>query len=138
MGGRDKLRPQWRVYFSQFAAVIFVVDSTEVGRLDDAAYDLSCLLDFTRTREDRDVPLLVYANKQDLEGAKSTREISDALKLGELRDRRWKILACSAIDGTGITEGMDWLVVSSSRLLWNLSRKFSSRLTCIYIASRSM
>jgi len=132
------LRPQWSVYFSQFAAVIFVVDSTEVGRLDDAAYDLSCLLDFTGTREDRDVPLLVYANKQDLEGAKSTREISEALKLRELRDRRWKILACSAIDGTGITEGMDWLVVSSSRLLWTLPRRFSSRLTFIYTASCSM
>ena len=132
------MRPQWSVYFSQFATVIFVVDSTEVGRLDDAAYDLSCLLDFTGTREDRDVPLLVYANKQDLEGAKSTREISEALKLRELRDRRWKILACSAIDGTGITEGMDWLVVSSSRLLWTLPRRFSSRLTCIYTASCSM
>lgn len=132
------MHPPWKVYFSQFAAVIFVVDSTEVGRLDDAAYYLSCLLDFTRTREDRDVPLLLYVNKQDLEGAKSTREISEALKLGELRDRRWKILVCSAIDGTGITEGMDWLVVSSSRPLWNISRRFSSRLTCIYITSRSM
>lgn len=116
MGGRDKIHSQWRHYFSQFAAVIFIVDSTEVERLDEAAYALSYFLDFTGTREDRDVPLLVYANKQDLEGAKSTREISEALKLGELRDRRWKILACSAIDGMGVTEGMDWLAVSNSRL----------------------
>lgn len=111
------MRPVWKDHFNQFAAVIFVVDSTEVGRLDDAAYNLSCLLDFTGTREDRDVPLLVYANKQDLEGAKSTQEIAEALKLGQLRNRSWKIIACSATDGMGITEGMDWLVVSNYRLL---------------------
>lgn len=109
-----------RAYFKRFAAVIFVVDSTEIGRpYDAAAYDLSCLLDVIGTREDGNVvPLLVYANKQDLEGARSTREMSEALNLGELRDRRWKINACSAINGAGVTDGIDWLVVSivSSRI----------------------
>lgn len=61
----------------------------------------------------RDANLLVFANKQDQPGAKGAGEISEALKLGELRDRNWSIVACSAIDGKGIDEGMDWLVVSS-------------------------
>lgn len=60
----------------------------------------------------RDAALLVFANKQDQPGAKGAGEISEALKLGELRDRNWSIVACSAIDGKGISEGMDWLVVS--------------------------
>ena len=59
----------------------------------------------------RDAALLVFANKQDQPGAKGAGEISEALKLGELRDRNWSIVACSAIDGKGINEGMDWLVV---------------------------
>lgn len=59
----------------------------------------------------RDAALLVFANKQDQPGAKGAGEISEALKLGELRDRNWSIVACSAIDGKGISEGMDWLVV---------------------------
>lgn len=59
----------------------------------------------------RDSSLLVFANKQDQPGAKGAGEISEALKLGELRDRNWSIVACSAIDGKGIDEGMDWLVV---------------------------
>lgn len=59
----------------------------------------------------RDASLLVFANKQDQPGAKGAGEISEALKLGELRDRNWSIVACSAIDGKGIDEGMDWLVV---------------------------
>lgn len=60
----------------------------------------------------RDANLLVFANKQDQPGAKGAGEISEALKLGELRDRNWSIVACSAIDGKGLDEGMDWLVVS--------------------------
>jgi signal recognition particle receptor subunit beta len=59
----------------------------------------------------RDAALLVFANKQDQPGAKGAGDISEALKLGELRDRNWSIVACSAIDGRGVTEGMDWLVV---------------------------
>lgn len=62
----------------------------------------------------RDAALLVFANKQDQPGAKGAGEISEALKLGELRDRNWSIVACSAIDGKGIDEGMDWLVVCFS------------------------
>ena len=61
----------------------------------------------------RDANLLVFANKQDQPGAKGAGEISEALKLGELRDRNWSIVACSAIAGKGIDEGMDWLVVSN-------------------------
>lgn len=59
-----------------------------------------------------DAALLVFANKQDQPGAKGAGDISEALKLGELRDRNWSIVACSAIDGKGVEEGMDWLVVS--------------------------
>lgn len=62
----------------------------------------------------RDAALLVFANKQDQPGSKGAGEISEALNLGELKDRNWSIVACSAVDGRGINEGMDWLVVSGS------------------------
>ncbi len=62
----------------------------------------------------KDAALLVFANKQDQPGAKGAGDISEALKLGELRDRNWSIMACSAVDGRGVTEGMDWMVVSSA------------------------
>lgn len=61
----------------------------------------------------KDAALLVFANKQDQPGAKGAGDISQALRLGELRDRNWSIMACSAVDGSGVSEGMDWLVVSS-------------------------
>ncbi|KAF4267463.1 hypothetical protein CNMCM8714_003343 [Aspergillus fumigatus] len=107
LGGQTSIRPYWRCYYANTAAVIFVIDSTDIERLGTAADELAAMLN---EEELRDAALLVFANKQDQPGAKGAGEISEALKLGELRDRNWSIVACSAIDGKGLDEGMDWLV----------------------------
>jgi ADP-ribosylation factor-like protein 1 len=109
LGGQTSIRPYWRCYYANTAAVIFVVDSTDIERLQTAAEELGAMLN---EEELKDAALLVFANKQDQPGAKGAADISQALKLGELRDRNWSIMACSAVDGSGINEGMDWLVVS--------------------------
>jgi ADP-ribosylation factor-like protein 1 len=90
--------------------VIFVIDSTDIDRLGTASEELAAMLN---EDELKDAALLVFANKQDQPGAKGAGEISQALKLGELRDRNWSIVACSAVDGSGVDEGMDWLVVNT-------------------------
>lgn len=104
-----------------------MVDSTNIDRLDDAAFELRSLLDFVGVRDVRPAPLLVFANKQDLEGAKTPEEISEALKLDQFRNREWKSIACSAVDGSGIAEGMGWLVVRNSRPFQASSINFSPR-----------
>jgi ADP-ribosylation factor-like protein 1 len=83
--------------------------------LGTAADELAAMLG---EEELRDAALLVFANKQDQPGAKGAGEISEALRLGELKDRNWTIVACSAIDGRGIQEGMDWLVVSFDTIFY--------------------
>lgn len=108
LGGQTSIRPYWRCYYANTAAVIFVIDSTDIERLSTASEELAAMLN---EEELRDTALLVFANKQDQPGAKGAGEISEALQLGELRDRNWSIVACSAVDGRGINEGMDWLVV---------------------------
>ncbi|KAI5202809.1 ARF/SAR superfamily [Aureobasidium subglaciale] len=107
LGGQTSIRPYWRCYYANTAAVIFVIDSTDVDRLATAADELSAMLN---EEELRDAALLVFANKQDQPGAKGAGDISEALRLGELKDRNWTIVACSAIDGRGVSEGMDWMV----------------------------
>jgi len=111
LGGQTSIRPYWRCYYANTAAVIFVVDSTDIDRLSTASDELSAMLN---EDELKDAALLVFANKQDQPGAKGAGDISEALRLGELRDRNWTIMACSAVDGRGISEGMDWLVVSTA------------------------
>src|SRR6195952_107146 len=110
LGGQTSIRPYWRCYYANTAAVIFVIDSTDIDRLGTASEELAAMLN---EDELKDAALLVFANKQDQPGAKGAGEISEALKLGELRDRNWSIVACSAVDGSGVDEGMDWLVVST-------------------------
>ena len=56
------------------------------------------------------VPLLVFANKQDLLNALSADEISDALSLNSIRDRTWSIQPCSAKNGEGLQDGMEWAI----------------------------
>lgn len=68
--------------------MILVVDSSDRARLHLAKTELH------RLAEHPDVlkaNILVYANKQDLNGALSAGLISEALNLPGLRDRPWHI-----------------------------------------------
>ena len=114
LGGQTSIRPYWRCYYQNTAAIRFLVDSTDIDRLHLASDELAAMLS---EEELRDTALLVFANKQDQPGAKGAAEISEALRLGDLKDRNWTIVACSAIDGRGIQEGMDWMAVSSPTCL---------------------
>ncbi|KAA0184136.1 ADP-ribosylation factor 1 [Fasciolopsis buskii] len=57
----------------------------------------------------RDVIILVFANKQDLPNAMSPAEITDKLRLQEIRNRPWYIQKACATQGQGLCEGLDWL-----------------------------
>ena len=46
-------------------------------------------------------PLLVFANKQDLDLALEAGEIMENLKLSEIEGRTWNIQACSAMTQEG-------------------------------------
>lgn len=49
-----------------------------------------------------DVPIMIFANKQDLENVMKVSEIAEAIGLVKLKDRTWQIQECSALEGTGI------------------------------------
>jgi ADP-ribosylation factor-like protein 2 len=57
--------------------------------------------------------LLIFANKQDIEGALSCEEIASVLEFDandRYKNRHWSIQSCSAVTGQGLVEGMDWMV----------------------------
>jgi ADP-ribosylation factor-like protein 1 len=62
LGGQTSIRPYWRSYYANTAAVIFVIDSTDIERLEIAADELKSMLN---EDELKDSALLVFANKQD-------------------------------------------------------------------------
>merc|ERR1712032_1209484 len=45
LGGQTSIRPYWRCYYSNTAAVVFVIDSTDTERLETAAGELRAMLD---------------------------------------------------------------------------------------------
>jgi small GTP-binding protein len=67
VGGQDKIRPLWRHYFSGTQGLIFVVDSNDSDRMDEARTELTRII---QDREMKDALLLVFANKQDVAGGK--------------------------------------------------------------------
>ena len=58
----------------------------------------------------KDSILLVFANKQDAPGSLNAQQISDSLGLSEIKTRQWTIQETSALKGSGLFEGFDWLV----------------------------
>ena len=57
----------------------------------------------------RDIPFLIFANKQDLPTAATTSEVAGALHLYNIKGREWKIAESIGTSGVGIDEGFEWL-----------------------------
>ena len=48
-----------------------------------------------------DVPVLIFANKQDIQMSLSADEVMSLMELENITNRKWSIFACSAIKGEG-------------------------------------
>lgn len=72
VGGQEKLRPLWKSYTRRTDGLVFVVDAAETERMEEAKVELNRI---TRSAENQGVPVLVLANKQDLDGAMSSSEV---------------------------------------------------------------
>ena len=85
-------------------------------RLEEVNVELTRLL--VEEEKLAGVPLLVFANKQDLLSALPASDLSVGLNLTAIKDRAWQIAPCSAKSGEGLAEGMQWLikVVSDKQL----------------------
>ncbi|XP_020830951.1 ADP-ribosylation factor-like protein 9 [Phascolarctos cinereus] len=83
IGGSEPFRSYWKMYLSKVLVLIFVVDSADHARLPDAKEQLHQLI-----QKGPALPLVVFANKQDLEDAYSITDIHEALGLSEIGDDR--------------------------------------------------
>jgi hypothetical protein len=138
VGGQRTLRPYWRNYFEQTDALVWVVDSGDRMRMNDCKEELHSLLleDVSVFSAYAEIPLdginiqrlagaslLVFANKQDLQGSMTDveiREVSlfilvvsiyysskdlEALDLRSIKSHHWKIWSCSAVTGENLVTG---------------------------------
>lgn len=82
------------------------VDSSDRKRMSESTDEFNELL---KDEKLKSVPILVLANKQDLTSALKSSEVAELIGLVKLKDRDWQIQACSALDGSGLKEAMEWL-----------------------------
>merc|ERR1719482_2231655 len=82
IGGQKTIRPYWSNYFESSDALVYVIDSSDRRRLEESGTELNELL-----AEDKlaGIPLLIFANKQDLLQAVPADEICNELKLNEIK-----------------------------------------------------
>lgn len=67
----------------------------------------------TTVQEDelRGTPLLIVANKSDLEAALPAADITKALNLAGIKDRPWSIRSASALSGDGLDDAFRWYLL---------------------------
>ena len=106
LGGQDKIRPLWRHYYEGAHGVIFVVDSSDRIQFQTAKQEFHQV---AQAPQLKDSPILIFANKQDMEGHATPEQVAEALELKTLPESRYHIEGCCALTGQGLIEGMNWL-----------------------------
>ncbi|XP_035985393.1 ADP-ribosylation factor-like protein 13B isoform X3 [Fundulus heteroclitus] len=116
LGGGKRIRDIWKNYYSESHGVVFVVDSSDVQRIQETRETMAQVLQHPRIAGK---PVLVLANKQDMEGALAEADIIENLSLEKLVNENkclCQIEPCSAILGCGrkvdksIKKGLNWLL----------------------------
>lgn len=117
-GCRRNMEKSWIYWIQDADAIIFVIDSADKERLRCLCNDCNdCIYEkmkyLIESKESKNLPILIFANKQDLilpYSAKELETIFDCEKL--FNGHKWKIRQCSAINENcnDIDEGFKWLV----------------------------
>ncbi|CAG9316825.1 unnamed protein product [Blepharisma stoltei] len=99
-------KPKYKDMFRNTVGIIFVIDSSNRDRFEEVKTEFwkiindKCLRDFA---------LLVFANKQDVQGAASEDDIKSFIYLWNVRRNKWNIQASSFKNGDGLEAGLTWL-----------------------------
>jgi GTP-binding protein SAR1 len=110
VGGHEAVRHIWDDYVCECSAVIFVVDATDVNRMEEAGFELDALVG---EKVVEDIPIAILFNKCDLPGAISSKDICQRMKYDELVQTHGaeKISAfrISVLRGEGYQQAFRWV-----------------------------
>ncbi len=98
IGGQDKLRGIWKFYIKNCEGLFYVVDSSDRERIELARNELYQLLDFEDMKK---IPVVIIANKQDIETSMSLSEIEKHMRLGEIQNP-YRVYGTCATTGEGL------------------------------------
>jgi ADP-ribosylation factor related protein 1 len=108
LGGQRGLQSIWDKYYVESHAVIYVVDAADRSRFEDSKAAFESVRSSPHLQG---APLLLMANKQDLEGTVGLSEIADFFGVGRAAEGPpVKVVPVCAYTGMGLRESMEWLV----------------------------
>jgi len=111
VGGQEKLRPLWKSYTRHTDGIIFVIDSLDEEKFEEAKIELMRIIRSHSSTSENAPPLLILANKQDLPNCKEPEELQNILNLNDLLHLNiyYYIQSTCAITGEGLDDGIEIL-----------------------------
>ena len=106
LDGASGMRKLYKPYYPNTDGIILIIDSNDKERIDDA---IKCFQDILEVDELKNCPILIMANKQDMNETLSSDEITLFLRNEKYKDRKWCIIKTSGISGQGLEESMQWM-----------------------------
>lgn len=106
VGGQEKIRFLWKEHYSEANGLIYVYDVNDANSFDASVQILKQVL---VEPELEGLPMLIMANKIDLGYQMDPSSIVDAVGQDLFNGRDYIVFPCSAENGDGVADGMDWL-----------------------------
>ena len=109
LGGHETARKIWKDYFPAVNAILFLVDSVDVGRFKEAKKELDNILE---TPELVNIPIAILGNKIDMAGAVSMEELKEALQYDDLIARETRPIEMFMVSVTkkiGYSKALEWI-----------------------------
>ncbi|CAG9325493.1 unnamed protein product [Blepharisma stoltei] len=107
LGGQVQYRTEWARYARGTNVIVFLVDASASQLISLSRKELHMMLE---DRELVGIPLLILANKIDINPHMSEPEIIQGLNLDYVIDNPWLVISISAMRGTNIERVVDWLL----------------------------
>ena len=105
-GGQSSLRHDWKYYCPNPDFLIFVIDASDEWRIEEVKDYFQSILNEEKLKK---IPVLTFGNKADLPNCLGPDELIEKLNMENIEDRDWSVYECSALKGTGVKDGIQWI-----------------------------
>jgi len=112
IGGQPRFRSMWERYCRGVNAIVFVLDSADMDKLESAKTELQNLLQKPLLAG---IPLLVLGNKNDLPGALTVEQVIEKMDLKSITNREVSCYSISAKNQVNIDLTLQWLIKHASK-----------------------